>query len=550
MKKIELKIVSSLEKVMLDSKKLTPMKTASCLRNERYSIQLAYRAAGTRKIPCKLTITGEKEAIDVRLVGNVPVELTAYSDIIDEEYLSFKPGLYPDVLYPVETKEIDAMAGTWHSLWIIIDAAKFSAPGKKTYRFRLENKAEEVSEEVSFTLDVLGVELPEQKLIFTEWFHVDCIADLHNVKVFSPKHWELIEKYVKMAVKCGINMLLVPLFTPPLDTAIGGERKTVQLVGVEKKNGHYSFDFTLLKKYIALLQKHGIKYFEFSHLFTQWGAKATPKIVVTEDGVKKKMFGWKVSATSAEYRAFLGEFLPALKKLIYELNIAKQVYFHISDEPAEEHLESYSAARGLVYDELKEFKILDALSDLEFYQKGLIEIPVPCTNYVEGFLPLTLPERWTYYCCGEGKDYLSNRFLSMPSYRNRILGSQLYKFNMDGFLHWGFNFYYSQYSKRVINPYLVTDADGAFPSGDAFMVYPYKNTVIESLRAVVFYEGLQDMRALKLLEQYTSREEVLKVMEEALGCDLKFKTTRTNAASLLKLRETVNRLLANYQTEE
>lgn len=31
-----------------------------------------------------------------------------------------------------------------------------------------------------------------------------------------------------------MNMLYTPLFTPPLDTAVGGERMTVQLVGMEK----------------------------------------------------------------------------------------------------------------------------------------------------------------------------------------------------------------------------------------------------------------------------------------------------------------------------
>ena len=96
----------------------------------------------------------------------------------------------------------------------------------------------------------------------------------------------------------------------------------------------------------------------------------------------------------------------------------------------------------------------------------------------------------------------------------------------------------------MIDPYQVTDADGAFPSGDAFMVYPYKDTVIESLRAVVFHEGLQDMRALQLLESLTSKEEVVKIMEEAFGCELKFKQYPKNANALIAMREKINRLLA------
>lgn len=60
----------------------------------------------------------------------------------------------------------------------------------------------------------------------------------------------------------------------------------------------------------------------------------------------------------------------------------------------------------------------------------------------------------------------------MPSARNRILGALLYKYNAVGFLQWGYNFWYSQFSKHEIDPFTVTDAGKAFPSGDAFVVYP------------------------------------------------------------------------------
>ena len=38
----------------------------------------------------------------------------------------------------------------------------------------------------------------------------------------------------------------------------------------------------------------------------------------------------------------------------------------------------------------------------------------------------------------------TNRFIAMPSGRNRVGGFLLYKYGINGFLHWGFNFYYSQ----------------------------------------------------------------------------------------------------------
>ena len=55
-------------------------------------------------------------------------------------------------------------------------------------------------------------------------------------------------------------------------------------------------------------------------------------------------------------------------------------------------------------------------------------------------------------------------------------------------------FYYSQFSIKPLNPYICTDADGAFPAGDSFVVYPGEDGEPEdSLRLEVFHEALQDV---------------------------------------------------------
>lgn len=78
---------------------------------------------------------------------------------------------------------------------------------------------------------------------------------------------------MQTAVDNGINMNLTPIFTPPLDTEIGSERPTVQLVGISKDESGYTFDFEKLKKWINMALECGIEYFEMAHLFSQWGAK-------------------------------------------------------------------------------------------------------------------------------------------------------------------------------------------------------------------------------------------------------------------------------------
>jgi len=336
-------------------------------------------------------------------------------------------------------------------------------------------------------------------------------------------------------------MILTPAFTPPLDTAAGGERTTVQLVDVYEKNNTYAFGFDNLRRWIELCGSLGIKYFEMPHLFTQWGAKAAPKIMAYKDGLCRRIFGWDTPAVGGGYTRFLSQYLPVLTNKLREWGIAERTYFHISDEPSYEHLENYLAAKNSVIEYLSGFHIIDALSSFEFYKSGAVSEPIPSSDHIKPFLENNVPRLWTYYCTGQHLK-VSNRFFAMPSARNRIIGVQLYKFNIAGFLHWGFNFYNSMHSKRHINPFAVTDSEGAFPSGDPFMVYPNKDgTPGESIRIMVFHEALQDLRALELLESLAGREFVLGLIEEGADMPVTFGEYPKTDEYILDLREKVNR---------
>ena len=130
---------------------------------------------------------------------------------------------------------------------------------------------------VTVTVRVLSHTLPPQKLIHTEWFYADCLADFYHTEPFSPEHWRILERFIRTAVKNGINMILTPIFTPELDTYIEGERTTTQLVRIRvTAPGQYAFDFSLLDRWIDLCLSCGVEYFEMAHLFSQWGAAAAP----------------------------------------------------------------------------------------------------------------------------------------------------------------------------------------------------------------------------------------------------------------------------------
>ena len=537
--------VSSLQRIFLDGRcDLTEHNCDSVLKGERYSYQIAYKSS--EKFFAEIVIDSPlSQFITVRSVGNVPSELPVYES--DCEFCERnEPGLFPDVLFPIENNRVLIKRQNYYALWITVDLPKNTDAGDYEIKIKLKKDGEIISENI-FGLHVINAVLPEQKLIYTQWFHSDSIANYYKIPVFCEKFWALVESFIKAAVHTGVNMLLTPVFTPPLDTEIGGERLTVQLVDVKLENGKYSFGFDRFIRWVRLAQKCGIKYFEISHLFSQWGAKYTPKIVAEVNGSQKRIFGWETSADSIEYAEFLSAFIPQLIKVIRSLGIEKSTFFHISDEPNEDQIESYSRAKSTVAPLLEGFPIIDALSDYSFYASGIINNPIPCTNDIESFIEKGFPHPWTYYCCGQGGK-LSNRFFGMPLSTTRIIGFQLYKYGIEGFLQWGFNFYNSQYSLRSIDPFAVTDADSAFPSGDSFTVYPGKSGAIESVRSEVFFQALQDMRALTLLCDRIGKKRTIAAVEADFGIITFFDYPR-GTEKMLKLRKSVNNYLDNLNKQ-
>ena len=543
MQNYRIKCVSSLTKVFPTIEPKDDLKgiQLSAFQNEVLSFQIAYTADIDTMEFATLEIKSRiNDRIRARQVKLMP-SLYPCGVNHDDNYLDTKPGLYPDLLRDLREGQVQILPKQWHSVWIDIVMGTDLAAGEYEIELSLKDKEQNILCDTCLRVTVLEGQLPRQTLKCTQWFHADCIADYYHVEPWSKEHWDIIDNFLSIYAKRGMNTILTPTFTPPLDTAVGGERTTVQLVEVTVENQEYRFDYSKLKQWFDLCEKHGIKYFEIAHLFTQWGANHAPKIMAWKDGSYQRIFGWETDAKSEEYAIFLKAYLGSLTKVLDQWGMKDRVYFHLSDEPEEKDIPAYDYAKKIVKGNIGDYPIIDALSRYQFYENGLVDKPVPGINHLEPFLEHQVPGLWTYYCCAQGSE-VSNRFFAMPSARNRILGLQLYKYEIEGFLQWGFNFYNTRHSLEHINPYEVTDAGGAFQSGDAFMVYPGKKGIPEeSIRLMVFSEAMQDMRALQWLETLTSKEFVLKLMEEGLDQPLTMKVYPKGNDYILNLRQKVNK---------
>ncbi len=549
---LQTKLVSSLEKCFIDQ---TPADFAEVTRLRTYknvtaAVQLvAYDEEATMDAVHWYTLqvdAPEGVEVTLRTVESIPnyVPTPATPDVAVEKdggLLRTTPGLYPDLLLPLQHRGSMLVVNQQLRTAYIEFSGDLPA-GEHTITIRTIAIDDTVATQHTMTLQVIDTCLPDQDTIVTMWFYADCLADYYDVEVFSEKHWAICERFARTAVKNGINMLMVPVFSPPLDTAVGRERTTTQLVDVTVTDGVYTFGFDKVDRWMDMLHSCGAKYYEIAHLFTQWGAYHAPKIMATVDGEYKRIFGWDTDAAGEEYVSFLTAFLTAFTEHLTARGLHDEVYFHISDEPNDAHLDQYKTNRNNVLKVLDGWKIMDALSHLEYFKEGLCEIPVVYSESIKHFLPENIGERWVYYCCGPWVGY-SNRFMSMHSARTRFMGTQMYAHGIKGFLHWGYNFYNTQYSDDMNNPYLNANAGYWAGGGDAYSVYPgAKGQPLESLRIIAFRQGLEDIRVMQLCEQYYGKDAVMAEVEKLVGT-VSFDTCANDTATMTALRDCLDEMI-------
>lgn len=528
----DIKIVSSLEKIYdEDGMPDIELTYLSMLKNEKKSFQIVLES--NIESVANITVNSDIKNIKLYEVKAIKSDLPMTKDGGDGYYRFSKSGYYPDLLLPTENNTVTLSKGIT-VLWAEVDG-KNGEIG--THKIEI-NAGEKTA---ILEAEIINAELDFRDFVYTCWFHTDCLMTYYGFEAFSDEYWRVTENFLKTAREYGMNCVLTPLFTPPLDTEKNGERPTVQLVDITFDGTEYSFNFDKLTRWIEMSRRCGVEYFELSHFYTQWGAKYAPKIMAHTNSGYKRIFGWDTSGNSKEYKKFLKAFSEELKSYIENNGLREKVFIHVSDEPNFSMILPYSKASKYIHRLFNGYKIVDALSDVWFYRLNIVSNPIPSTDHIHKFIGKS-ENLWTYYCSAQKNHCVSNRFFCNSSLRTRVLGCQMYKFNIKGFLHWGYNFYFTRLSKAPVNPFEVTDAGGEFPSGDSFVVYPAENgTPYQSIRLKVFFDALQDMAALNTLENLTDRKTCMDIIEENGKYNLSFREYPHSEEWLLGAREKINR---------
>jgi len=540
------KAVSALEKPFADQS-ISDFKERnflSALRGERVSFQLiyTYKMDDVEKREWVLyhpEISGPLAPYaTLSAVRNVGVQKPCVGTPearADKNYLRTTPGLYPDVLTPlgVGNKFVSA-SDILNSIWIDIDIpADTALVGKQTLTVDIiKNKDSSKVATHTYTVDILPVVLPEEKVLYTQFLYQSVLSSYYGIEPYSERHWQLMEKYFAVARREGMNTLFTQL-------ALVKVTKTAPC--------KYRVNLSRFKRFVEMGNRLGYLRVEISHLFSAGNASYALNSYGYYENGEYKTFGG-VPATDPETTAYLRAVLGAIIRYMKKHDDDSRLIFHVADEPAADQIENFRAARATIADLIDPYEGVDAIygtSDAiaAYYKEGLIRNPSPETPHVEHFCSLGVERLWTYYCCGPTERY-SNRFIAQSSPVTRSIGMQMYKFNIHGFLHWGINYYGGGDCGGYTLPYVDQSAQNWVSAGDSFTLYPAMNGApYESIRAVIMQEALQDIRAMQLCESLYSHKEVVDAIEKAFGKELHFDTCAQDIDTMEKIRETVNEMI-------
>ncbi len=433
----------------------------------------------------------------VRRVGYVPVRHHNTPVVPgDTDGEGLIPGYVPDVLY--EEDRVLLPAGETHAFWITLTPDSTATSGLRTVPVLVTpDNGRARRHDVGLQVHDTRVQ-SRRGFPVTQWFYNDALLDYYQCTAFDERYWSILPAYFRNMAAHGQDTVYTPVFTPPLD----GVKRPSQLLRVQRtEDGRYCFDWTDVERYVKLAQDCGLTHFEWTHFFTQWGARDAIRVYRDQGADEHLLWAPDTAATSAIYREFMGRFLPELHRFLTRNSLLERSFFHVSDEPhGDEHRSNYTAARAVLRELAPWMRTMDALTDIDYGRQQLTDMPIPSIRTALDFVAEGIPS-WCYYCCNPRGRFVQ-RLLDTPLPKIRMNGWLFYRWPFKGFLHWGYNYWYRSQTREMIDPF--AEQDGlkwpGWAYGDPFMVYPGPEGPLDSVRWEVFADSLQDYALLQTLQ--------------------------------------------------
>lgn len=467
-------------------------------RNDTAAFELV---AYSSKKPASLSVgnapalsrLGQVDSARVSVRSEFPVKMNI---------LGFHPGddgeLYADAL--LDDERVDIQPNTCGAVYIEVQIPETAKPGEYTVAvdvfessmFSDERKAGTYTAHIT----VYAYTLPDRLDLdfhLDLWQHNTTLARVFGVPLWSEKHFELIEKAVAELASLGQKAVTLILSDAPwsgqwchINKKTPATLYEYSIVPVTRdENGEYSFDFTIMQRYIDLCAKYGItREITLFGLVNVWCDSGNGFAAVMEDtdcGAKIRYFDKK----DGLYKYMRSEkdfdlYVSSLYEYFGSTGQLDKVRL-MADEPAD--IAAYRKALDHMKKIAPGFKLKAAINHAEFIPEFGDRVSDYAPNLRSWSMEFkkitqykqTMPgKRFLWYVCNQPER--PNTFLSSELCETLFIGVITSKMGMDGFLRWGFTVWSDDPVKD--NRYMT------WPCGDLHFVYPSRSGgILSSLRS-------------------------------------------------------------------
>lgn len=411
-------------------------------------------------------------------VGSVPLAKNAPNQPADM-LIRIAPALFPD--YLMEKKQLNLKGNKYQPVWLTVKVPENAAAG--IYSGNIVVSSMEGNQSLPVSIIIYPLTLPaERHLKVTEWYTTGNFAKFHGIDtVYSVEWFDMLQKYAENMADHRQNVFMVPF------SAIEIYRSA---------EGTFRFDFSKFDRIAEVFwDTERMDYLETGEpaKFVSGGFASTA-IAFKDFQVKDASKDGSITMSGEEVLPLL---LPEFESHLREKGWLTKTFFHIKDEPSNHNALSWIDISSYVHKYAPELRRIDAVCTS--YLFGNIEVAVPKLDHFDAGSEIYRKgqqngtELWFYTVGIFQANRYPNKTIDMPLTDSRILHWLNYKYDLTGYLHWGWN----QWNE---NPY----KDVGEHIGDAWHVYPVKNGVLNSLRWEQMRNGIQDYEIFLMLEKKIS----------------------------------------------
>lgn len=372
--------------------------------------------------------------------------------------------------------------GGYRGLWLTVQVPQDAAPG--TYKGYVELECEGKTAKYNYSVKVLGRTLPSPK----KWsFHLDlwqnpyAVARVHNVEVWSDKHFEVLRPYMLKLASAGQKAITATLIDRPWDGQTYDPFGSM-VTWIKKADGTWLYDFTIFDRWVEFMMSCGIDKEITCFSMIPWKlsfryydqATHTHKYINCAPG-------------DEAYAQFWGGMLSAFAKHLKEKGWFDKTFISMD----ERSLQQMQAAIKVIKEYAPGMKISMAGNYHPEIEADIYDYCLDIFAY-GAYTPELIASRReqgkvsTYYTCCSA-EYPNLFTFTAPADAEFIALEALAK-GLDGYLRWAYNSW-------TVTPE-VDSRFTAWPAGDTYVIYPFS---ISSIRWERLVQGIQQFEKYKIL---------------------------------------------------